>query len=689
MKRDEQLATLKTLGISSAASYREAAFSRNIGLFSPGEQERLAKAKVAIPGMGGVGGVHLINLVRTGIGRFSLADFDQFEPVNVNRQFGAKVPSFGRPKLEVMIEEAQSINPFLEITPYPAGLTADNMEAFLKGADVVLDGLDFFQFEIRRKLFNMARSMGVPVITAGPLGFSSALLVFTPQGMGFDDYFDVGVELPEEQKYLRFAMGLAPRPTHIGYMDLSRVDLKGGKGPSLNIACQLCASLAATEAVRIILGRPGLKAVPHFLQFDPFRQVLRKGRLARGNRALSQRAKLWYVQNVLLKTSSKARVRIPDLPNLSAPQFDSLPQDVGTYLLQAAVQAPSGDNAQPWQFSLAGNNIHVFLNPQADMSFFNVRQTASIIACGAATENIRLAATAMGLDAATQLLPDAAQENLMATVRMQPGEQATDPLAQHIWTRCTNRRPFSKRPLPDWVQADLKACIRDIPEARLHLFSERTQLRKLAKVIYLADRIRTEHQGLHEHFTSMIRFSDQEAEMRRDGLPLKNLEAGLQGEAFLRLTKPWSAMRVANGVGLGRLVALHSAQGILESGAAGLVVVDGLESRDFLLGGQALQRIWLAMEHHGLQMQPMTAVTLFWLRWLWEGPTSFSENHQKLLERVWQDMNRLFAAVDFEKQGLVMLFRTGYGPGIRHRTLRNDPHHFVLKDATAKSRERT
>jgi molybdopterin/thiamine biosynthesis adenylyltransferase len=679
MKRDEYLATLKTLGIHSASDYRQAAFSRNIGLFSPGEQERLAQAKVAIPGMGGVGGVHLINLVRTGIGRFNLADFDEFEPVNVNRQFGAKVSSFGRPKLEVMIDEADSINPFLDITPYPAGLTMDNMSAFLTDVDVVLDGLDFFQFEIRRTLFNMARSMGVPVITAGPLGFSSALLVFTPQGMGFDEYFDVGGELPEEQKYLRFAMGLAPRPTHIGYMDLSRVDLKGGKGPSLNIACQHCASLAATEAVRIILGKPGLKPAPYFLQFDPFLQVLRKGRLARGNRSISQRAKRWYVQNVLLKAANAARLQIPDPPNLSGSHFDALPEDVGTYLLQAAVQAPSGDNAQPWQFRLTGNDIHVFLNPKVDMSFFNIRQTASIIACGAATENIRLAATAMSLDATTQLLPDAAQENLMATVHIRPSDQPIDPLAQHLWTRCTNRRPYSKLPLPEWVQADLKARIKSIPKAHLHLVSGRPELRKLAKVIYLADRIRTEHQGLHEHFTSMIRFNTEEAQQRRDGLPLKNLEAGLPGEAFLRLTKPWPAMRVANAIGLGRMVALHSAQGILASGAAGMVVVDGLDSRDFLIGGQALQRIWLAMEHHGLQMQPMTAVTLFWLRWLWEGPTSFSEKHQKLLERVWLDLKGLFAAVDFEKQGLVMLFRTGYGPGIRHRTLRRSVGDFLMK----------
>lgn len=678
MKRDEHLAMLRAHGYASAAAYREAAFSRNIGLFSEGEQERLARARVAIPGMGGVGGVHLINLVRTGIGRFNLADFDRFEPVNVNRQFGARVPAFGRAKLAVMIEEAQSINPFLDIAPYPSGLTADNMETFLTDVDVVLDGLDFFQFEIRRTLFNTAHAMGVPVITAGPLGFSSALLVFTPQGMSFDDYFDVRGNLTDEQKYLRFAMGLAPRPTHIGYMDLSRVDLKDGKGPSLNLACQLCASLAATEAVRIILGKPGLRPVPCFMQFDPFRQTLRKGRLARGNRAWSQRVKLWYVQNVLLKAAAGARARKPEQPAVNALQFTSLTGDVGDYLLRAAIQAPSGDNAQPWRFGLAGNDIHVFLDPDADRSFFNIRQTASVIACGAAVENIRLAATTMGLEAVAQILPDGARENLMATVRVQGGDRAADPLARHVWTRCTNRRPYTKRPLPHWLQADLKACIKDMPQAGLHLLTERAELRRLAKVVYMADRIRTEHQGLHEHFTSMIRFDDQEAGQRRDGLPLKNLEAGLPGEAFLRLTRPWPVMRMANRIGLGRMVALHSAQGILVSGAVGLVVIDGLEPGDFLLGGQALQRIWLATEHQGLQLQPMTAVTLFWLRWLWEGPESFSEKHRKLLQRVWQEFKGLFANVDFEKQGLVMLFRTGYGPGIRHRTLRRGPADFLV-----------
>ena len=79
---------LEAYGIFSEKEYREQAFSRNIGLFTPKEQERIAGARVGIPGMGGVGSVHFMTMVRTGVGNFHISDFDEYEPVNVNRQFG-------------------------------------------------------------------------------------------------------------------------------------------------------------------------------------------------------------------------------------------------------------------------------------------------------------------------------------------------------------------------------------------------------------------------------------------------------------------------------------------------------------------------------------------------------------------------------------------------------------------------
>ena len=70
--------------------YHEA-FSRNLGWVTEAEQETLRNKRIAIAGMGGVGGSHLLTLTRLGIGAFNLADFDQFELANFNRQAGASV----------------------------------------------------------------------------------------------------------------------------------------------------------------------------------------------------------------------------------------------------------------------------------------------------------------------------------------------------------------------------------------------------------------------------------------------------------------------------------------------------------------------------------------------------------------------------------------------------------------------
>jgi len=72
------------------------AFSRNIGLLSQTEQERVRGARVAIAGLGGVGGNHALALARIGFGSFSLADMDKFELANMNRQVGATIDTLGR-----------------------------------------------------------------------------------------------------------------------------------------------------------------------------------------------------------------------------------------------------------------------------------------------------------------------------------------------------------------------------------------------------------------------------------------------------------------------------------------------------------------------------------------------------------------------------------------------------------------
>ena len=258
----------------TAAFDYDTAFSRNLGWVTRDEQQSLRGKRVAIAGLGGVGGLHLLALARLGIGRFHLAEFDRFELANFNRQVGASMRTLDRPKLEVMMSRARDVNPEVDIVPFDAGVSAENIGDFLEGIDVFVDGLDFFAFAARELVFGACHARGIPAVTAAPLGMGAALLNFVPGGMSFADYFGFA-ECAESERPIRFLLGLAPAMLHRRYLaDISFVDLRGGKGPSTAMACHICAGIAATETLKLLLHRGSVVKAPRGVQFDAYRNKL-------------------------------------------------------------------------------------------------------------------------------------------------------------------------------------------------------------------------------------------------------------------------------------------------------------------------------------------------------------------------------------------------------------------------------
>ena len=249
----------------------ETAFSRNIGWVTPDEQQRLRSKRVAIAGGGGVGGVHLLTLARLGVTKFHIADFDTFDIANFNRQVGANMATVGAPRAATLAEMARQINPEIEIEVFPEGINSGNLDAFFAGVDLYVDALDFFAFGIRQQTFAKCATLGIPATTVAPLGMGAALINFMPGKMTFEEYFQWG-DLPELDKAVRFVVGLAPAGLHRPYLVLpSTVSFSQRRGPSTIMACQLCAGVAGTEALKILLGRGEVRAAPHGMQFDAYR----------------------------------------------------------------------------------------------------------------------------------------------------------------------------------------------------------------------------------------------------------------------------------------------------------------------------------------------------------------------------------------------------------------------------------
>ena len=182
--------------------------------------------------MGGVGGAHLLTLSRLGIGHFNISDLDEFEVANFNRQAGASMKTLGRQKVEVLEEMAKNLNPEQEIKTFPNGVTEKNVDEFLDGVDLYVDGLDYFAVSARRATFAKCQEKGIPAVTAAPLGIGAAVLNFIPGGMSFEEYFRLEGKSEMEQ-LLSFLIGLSPAMLQRTYLaDPTTVDLANHKGPS-------------------------------------------------------------------------------------------------------------------------------------------------------------------------------------------------------------------------------------------------------------------------------------------------------------------------------------------------------------------------------------------------------------------------------------------------------------------------
>jgi molybdopterin/thiamine biosynthesis adenylyltransferase len=278
-----------------ADQYYAQAFKRNLGLVTEEQQVQLRDAHVAVIGMGGLGGRHFLDLVRMGIGRFTIADIDDFSIVNINRQIGATSSTVGRLKADVMAEMAKDIHPGLELRVFNDGLQPDNARQVFEGVDVIVDAIDFFAMDARELLYRTAQELGIPVVFSAPLGFSGTLHVFAPGSMSFADYYDIREGMSYFEKLAAFAVGLAPSAMHVKYMDMSRVSLKDHAGPSISSACAIASGLLTTEVLVLLLGLRPAQRAPRFIQFDAFRMRYRRGKLILGNRGPFQRLKRWLV----------------------------------------------------------------------------------------------------------------------------------------------------------------------------------------------------------------------------------------------------------------------------------------------------------------------------------------------------------------------------------------------------------
>lgn len=143
-------------------------------------QQKIAAATVVVVGMGALGTVIANHMARAGVGKLRIIDRDYVERSNLQRQmlYDEEDVQQVRPKVVAAERKLSRINSDIAIEPIVSHVTADNAEALIAGADLVLDGTDNFQ--TRLLLNDVCFKLGIPFIYGGAVSSHGMTAVFIP-----------------------------------------------------------------------------------------------------------------------------------------------------------------------------------------------------------------------------------------------------------------------------------------------------------------------------------------------------------------------------------------------------------------------------------------------------------------------------------------------------------------------------
>lgn len=142
-------------------------------------QERLLAGHALVVGAGGLGAPVALYLAAAGVGRLTLADADEVELSNLQRQIAHGEADLGRNKAESAREAAQALNPGCRIETLTTHLEGESMATAVAAADVVLDCTD--RFSSRYAINAACHAAGVPLVSGAAIRFSGQLAVFDPR----------------------------------------------------------------------------------------------------------------------------------------------------------------------------------------------------------------------------------------------------------------------------------------------------------------------------------------------------------------------------------------------------------------------------------------------------------------------------------------------------------------------------
>ena len=562
------------------AAFRHLRLDRNRNKITAEEQARFEQLRVGVIGLS-VGHAIAHTLALEGlVGQLRLADFDEIELSNLNR-VPASLLDLGVNKAVVAARRIAELDPYLDVVVEGRGATAATLGPLLDGLDLVIEECD--SLDVKLLVREAARARRIPV-----------LMETSDRGLLDVERFDIE---PERASF------------HGLVEDLSSEELRGlstrDKAPYVlrllepeELSSRLAASMTEIERTvttwpqlggDVMLGAATLAAA--------IRRFGREEALPSGRVRIDLDRSLDGLHPPVLDRGQEQR------PPVLAPP----PHDPIGLIADAANRAPSGGNVQPWRFQATADELrfHVVAERSSGM---DVRSRGTLVALGAAAFNARVAAASIGqlgpIDVAGELEPG----RPVVTLRLGSGcAEELAALLPAVYTRVTNRSDSEVASLDADVLARLRHHV-ECEGATVRWVSG-SALPACAEVMAEGDRIRHLTPRLHQEMMGELRRPDVDG--LETGIDLRTLQLHPADLAKVAVARRADVMAKLADWDAGHALGDATRRMVTASAALAVVTIPAGTVGDYVRGGAAFERLWLAAELQGLAVHPVSPLFLF------------------------------------------------------------------------------
>jgi hypothetical protein len=344
-------------------------------------------------------------------------------------------------------------------------------------------------------------------------------------------------------------------------------------------------------------------------------------------------------------------------------------KDIIAAIISDGIQAPSGENCQPWKFLVRKDGImELFLLPDRDQSLYSWGQRASYMANGALLENVVISAKHYGFEARVHLFPDQQNLHLIARIELVKTSAQTDPLYFGIRERATNRKPYKNYCLNGEEITALRSCSDSNHNIRIQLVQDLKRLKILGSAGSINENVMLSNEYLHKFFFSHVNWTKEEDEMKKIGFFIDTLELPPPARFGFRMLRNWSLMRILKMFGFHKLVGLQNARVNSRASAIGIISIDDISPEKFIFAGRTMQRLWLTATKFHLSIQPLTGVLFFMHNVRARETEHFTTDQIHKIENAYDSIQKAFN-ID-PKETAVFMFRIGKGDKPTARSVR-------------------